>query len=91
MQLPLLSLFTTISVLFGANTAPTLDVAPKTVVLQGSKLLEARTKLVNNAAGAKLQAAFSRRQLYVNITKLIFLQNVWKGRQTTSLTRVLGP
>jgi hypothetical protein len=59
MQLPFLSLFTTVSLLFGTNTAPTLDVAPKTVVLQGSKLLKARTKLVNNEAGAELQAAFS--------------------------------
>jgi hypothetical protein len=58
MQLPLLSVFTAISLLFGTNTAPTLDVAPKTVVLQGSKMLEARTKLVNDKAGAKLRAAF---------------------------------
>ncbi|KAJ6603434.1 chondroitin AC/alginate lyase [Mycena vulgaris] len=68
MQLPLLSLFTTISLLFGtyANTAPTLDVAPKTVVLHGSELLKARTRLVNNEAGAKLQAAFKRLEREAN-------------------------
>ncbi|KAF7342771.1 Alginate-lyase domain-containing protein [Mycena sanguinolenta] len=66
MQLPLLPVFTTISLLFGINTAPTLDVAPKTVVLQGHKLLERRTKLVNNRAGPKLQAAFERLEREAN-------------------------
>jgi hypothetical protein len=51
-------MFTTVSLVFGTNTAPTLDVVPKTVVLQGSKILKARTKLVNNKADPKLQAAF---------------------------------
>jgi hypothetical protein len=59
MQYPFVALFTAISLLFGANASTSLDVAPKTVVLDGSKLLDARTKLVNNKADADLQAAFS--------------------------------
>ncbi|KAJ7820114.1 hypothetical protein B0H14DRAFT_3876419 [Mycena olivaceomarginata] len=44
-----------------------LDVVPKTVVLQGSKILKARTKLVNNKAGPKLQAAFERLDREANL------------------------
>ncbi|KAJ7363924.1 chondroitin AC/alginate lyase [Mycena albidolilacea] len=84
MQLPLLSVFTAISLLFGTNTAPTLDVAPKTVVLQGSNMLEARTKLVNDKAGAKLQAAFKRLEREAN-------HLLDKGPWSVTDKKVVGP